>query len=56
MFTSIDPDITFNYLGEFGQEGNYGFCISEIKKSRDKDITNAFRTPITINSMIINKK
>lgn len=55
-FIAIDPDITFNYLGEFGQEGNYGFFISEVKKSRDKDVTNAFRTPITINSMIINKK
>lgn len=56
MFIDIDPDITFNYLGEFGQEGNYGFSISEIKKARDKDVVNAFRTPITINSMIINKK
>lgn len=56
MFIAVDPDITFNYLGEFGQEGNFGFRISEIKKSRDKDEKNAFRTPITINSMIINKK
>lgn len=56
MFIAIDPDITFNYLGEFGQESNYGFIISEIKKSKDKDTINAFRTPITINSMIINKK
>ena len=38
MFIDIDPDITFNYLGEFGQEGNYGFSISEIKKARDKDV------------------
>lgn len=56
MFVAIDPDITFNYLGEFGQEGNYEFYISEVKKARDKDVMNAFRTPITINSMIINKK
>ncbi|WP_310602139.1 non-ribosomal peptide synthetase [Anaerosporobacter sp.] len=56
MFSNIDPDITFNYLGEFGQEGNYGFVISEAKHAKDKDKINAFRTPITINSMIINKK
>ncbi|OOM73634.1 linear gramicidin synthase subunit D [Clostridium puniceum] len=54
-FIDIDPDITFNYLGEFGQEENYGFLISEMQHSKDKSLNNAFRTPITINSKIVNK-
>ncbi|MGG1793641.1 amino acid adenylation domain-containing protein [Bacillus mycoides] len=56
LFDEIDPDITFNYLGEFGQEyRDRVFSTSSMVKARDKSMLNAFRTPITINGSIINK-
>ncbi|MGF9989485.1 amino acid adenylation domain-containing protein [Bacillus mycoides] len=56
LFNEIDPDITFNYLGEFGQEyQDRVFSTSSMPKARDKSMLNAFRTPITINGLIINK-
>lgn len=56
IFNDIDPDITFNYLGEFGQDyQGRTFSTSHIEKAKDKSMQNAFRTPITINGSIINK-
>ncbi|MFP7486337.1 amino acid adenylation domain-containing protein [Priestia filamentosa] len=56
IFNDIEPDITFNYLGEFGQDyQGRTFSTSHIEKAKDKSMQNAFRTPITINGSIINK-
>lgn len=56
IFNDIDPDVTFNYLGEFGQDyQGRTFSTSHIEKAKDKSMQNAFRSPITINGSIINK-
>jgi amino acid adenylation domain-containing protein/non-ribosomal peptide synthase protein (TIGR01720 family) len=47
-----DPDITFNYLGEFGAEqaiGNEIFKMSDMMRGSNIAETNRFGTPISIN-------
>ncbi len=47
-----EPDITFNYLGEFGSEqvsGNEIFKISDVARGSNIAETNRFGTPVSIN-------
>ncbi|SMG18349.1 non-ribosomal peptide synthetase [Paenibacillus aquistagni] len=49
----IRPAITFNYLGEFGQDGSFdGWSISDAPRGSDIAKENRFGTPISINGMI----
>lgn len=51
-----EPDITFNYLGEFGEEDkNSMFAISSLPHGDEVSDKNVFGTPISINGSIMNK-
>jgi len=53
----VEPDITFNYLGEFGDESASGvFKLSTIAHGRDFSKKNKFGTEISINGAVMNKR
>ncbi|MBU3093333.1 amino acid adenylation domain-containing protein [Clostridium sp. CF011] len=57
VLEGIEPDITFNYLGEFGQENNTeDFLLSNISCGQEISEKNRFGTPISVNGAIINKE
>lgn len=54
---NIEPDVTFNYLGEFDVEQkdkNVLFRMSSIGRGQDVATTNRFGTPISINGAVQN--
>lgn len=55
LLNNEKADITFNYLGEFGEEDSFG-DFELIDTRDDMDENNVFGTGISMNSMIINKK
>ncbi|WP_195576720.1 non-ribosomal peptide synthetase [Paenibacillus sp. 1001270B_150601_E10] len=53
VLNGIKPDITFNYLGEFGQESSLeGWMISDAPRGSDIAEANHFGTPISFNGMV----
>ncbi|MCL1918567.1 MAG: amino acid adenylation domain-containing protein [Peptococcaceae bacterium] len=53
------PDITFNYLGEFGAERRHHpphFTLSELPHGHDVDPRNQIGTPVVLNSHVHNGK
>jgi len=57
VLDGIQPDITFNYLGEFVQENHTeNFLLSNIPHGQDISEKNKLGTPITVNGTIVNKE
>lgn len=50
-----EPDVTFNFLGQFSNEGASGaFQISNMPVGEEIDIRNQFGSPLSINGVIVN--
>lgn len=57
VLEGVTPDITFNYLGELGQEGQGGrFAISDAPRGADIPEENQFGTAISINGAVMNQE
>ena len=58
LLTGISPEVTFNYLGEFGTYVNTEelFCMSDLPKGMDIDPKNYFGTPISVNILITDER
>lgn len=57
VLKGVNPEITFNYLGEFGQEdGEESFKMSNVPHGCDASEQNAFGSDIAMNGSVVNKK